>query len=54
MTRRHDFHHSFHHRGHRGGIKTLCYSVVKQSGETEAWKIKNSVSSVYSVVKTVV
>ena len=47
----------FHHRGrrgHRGGIKTLCYSVVKQSGETEAWKIKNSVSSVYSVVKSVV
>ena len=21
------------HRGHGGGIKTLCYSVVKQSGE---------------------
>ena len=39
---------------HRGGIKTLCYSVVKQSGETEAWKIKSSVSSVYSVVKSVV
>ena len=53
MTRRHDFHHRGR-RGHRGGIKTLCYSVVKQSGETEAWKIKSSVSSVYSVVKSVV
>ena len=44
------FHHGGH-RGHGGEIKTLCYSVVKPSGETEAWKIKNSVSS---VVKSVV